>query len=124
MRIFKNRWFVRFARKERISDNDLRDAILRAMRGSIDADLGGGLIKQRLARRGQGRSGGYRTIIVYRSEDRAIFLFGFSKSNLDNLEPDELSAFKEVARELLNLGDDALAQLIEAGRFTEIDYDA
>ena len=66
MRIFKNAWFERFARKQKIPDAVLRDAIRRAEQGLIDADLGGGVIKQRVARPGQGRSGGYRTLIVYR----------------------------------------------------------
>lgn len=52
MRVFKIRWFVRFARGERIDDESLSEAITRAARGLVDADLGGGLIKQRVARRG------------------------------------------------------------------------
>lgn len=63
MRIFKNRWFEKFARKQDIGDDVLREAVGRAERGLIDADLGGGVIKQRVAREGEGRSGGYRTII-------------------------------------------------------------
>ena len=59
MRVFKTRWFVRFARSERIDDESLSEAIGRASRGLVDADLGGGLIKQRVARRGRGRSVGY-----------------------------------------------------------------
>ena len=62
MEVFKTRWFARFARQERIADSSLREAIERAERGLIDADLGGGLIKQRVARPGRGRSGGYRVI--------------------------------------------------------------
>ena len=63
MRIFRNAWFGRFARKERITDAALLDAVSRVERGQIDADLGG-VIKQRVARPGQGRSGGYRTIVL------------------------------------------------------------
>jgi hypothetical protein len=62
-RVFKTRWFERFARKENIRDTVLLDAVARAEAGQVDADLGGGVIKQRIARRGQGKSGGYRTII-------------------------------------------------------------
>lgn len=72
-RVFKTRWFERFARKERLSDATLREAIARAERGLIDADLGGGMIKQRLARPGQGRSAGYRTLVVFRRGDLAVF---------------------------------------------------
>lgn len=74
MRVFKTKWMARYARRERITDRSLREAIERAGRGTIDADLGGGIIKQLLARSGQGRSGGYRTLIAYRSGTRAVFL--------------------------------------------------
>ena len=65
-------------------DRSLRDAVERAERGLVDADLGGGIIKQRVARTGQGRSGGYRLLIAYRSGDRAVFLYGFGKNERDN----------------------------------------
>lgn len=71
------RWFARFARKEHLSEEALRDAIKRAERGQIDANLGGGVIKQRVARPGQGKSGGYRMIVLYRTRTRAIFAYGF-----------------------------------------------
>lgn len=64
MRVFKNAWFDRFARKQGITDEALLEAITRVKRGLIDADLGGGVIKQRVARAGQGKSGGFRTIIL------------------------------------------------------------
>jgi hypothetical protein len=58
----------------------LAEAIARAERGMVDAALGGGLIKQRVARQGQGKSGGWRTLIAYRKGDRAVFLFGFART--------------------------------------------
>jgi hypothetical protein len=82
-------------------DVALCEAVARAARGVIDADLGGGIIKQRVARPGQGRSGGYRTIVVYRARDRAIFVFGFAKSARENLEPDELEDLQVTAKLLL-----------------------
>jgi|SRR5580692_9803864 hypothetical protein len=97
MRVFKTRWFARFARDEGIADKSLREAIERAERGLIDADLGGGLIKQRVARKGEGRSGGYRTIIAFRNRNRAIFLYGFAKSERENIERDELISFRRTA---------------------------
>ena len=97
MRIFKTKWFVRFARRERIKDHALLDAVARAEEGLIDADLGSGLLKQRVARAGEGRSGGYRTIIAYRAGDRAVFLYGFAKNERDNIGDDELATIKELA---------------------------
>jgi hypothetical protein len=80
-RTYKNRWFAKFASREGISDATLVAAIDRANRGLVDADLGGGLIKQRVAREGGGKSGGYRTLVFFRHEERAIFAFGFAKSD-------------------------------------------
>jgi hypothetical protein len=96
MRIFKTKWLVRFARRERIADRSLREAIERADQGLIDADLGGGIIKQRIARGGQGRSGGYRTLVAYRAGTRAVFLYAFAKNERDNIDPDELPTFRGV----------------------------
>jgi hypothetical protein len=81
MRVFKTKGLARFARREGLSDLALRDAILRAARGLVDAELGDGLIKQRVARAGQGRSGGYQMMIAYRQANRAVQLFGFAKSD-------------------------------------------
>jgi hypothetical protein len=79
VRVFVTKSFRRFQRKERIADAALCEAVRRAARGLVDADLGGGLIKQRVSRPGEGRRGGFRTVIAYRVDDRAVFLFGFAK---------------------------------------------
>jgi hypothetical protein len=96
VRIFKTKWLVCFARGQRISNASLTEAIERADRGSIDADLGGGIIKQRVARAGQGRSGGYRVLIAYRPGRRAVFLYAFAKSERDNIDPDELVTLRDI----------------------------
>ncbi|MEE2000883.1 type II toxin-antitoxin system RelE/ParE family toxin [Alkalimonas sp. MEB108] len=120
MRIFKNAWFERFCRKQRISDKALLEAIERAERGQVDAHLGSGVIKQRLARTGQGKSGGFRTVIFYRTAKRAFFMYGFAKSSRDNLEPDEEAQFKKAASHLLDVTDEQLASLIANGQFLEV----
>ncbi len=120
MRIFKNVWFQRFARREKISDETLRDTISRAEKGIVDANLGGNVIKQRIARAGQGKSGGYRTIIVFRKGDRAFFVYGYAKSGQANIDRTETEAFKQAARELLALPDGQIRKLIENGALTEI----
>jgi hypothetical protein len=88
MKVFKSKEFIRFARREKIMDARLCEAVDRAVRGLIDADLGGGLIKQRIARPGQGRSGGYRTLMAFRIKRRAVFVYGFAKNQRDNIGPD------------------------------------
>ena len=120
MRVFKNAWFARFARKEKISPAALLEALDRAEKGLIDADLGGGVIKQRIARPGAGKSGGYRSVVLYSKGERAFFVFGFSKSVQDNIRDDEQEQFKKAAKVILALSDEQILQLIESGQFEEI----
>ena len=122
-RIFKNLWFERFARKQKIRDGMLREAILRAEQGLIDSDLGSGVIKQRVARPGQGRSGGYRTLILYRQTHRAFFVYGFAKSQQANISGEEETAFKKAAQHVLALTDEQLSALIQTGQFSEVEHD-
>ena len=89
MQLFKNKPFARFARKAGLHDVDLCEAVDRINRGLIDADLGGGLIKQRIARPGAGRSGGFRTLIVCRMRERAFFVHGYAKNERDNIRDDD-----------------------------------
>jgi hypothetical protein len=123
VRIFKTRAFGRFARKERIGDVLLCEAIERAERGVVDADLGGHVIKQRVARPGQGRSGGYRTLIAYRSKTRSVFLFGFAKNDQGNIDDDELKELRKAAAEMLSWSGDDVAALVAGGKWMEIDRD-
>lgn len=120
MKIFKPKWFVRYARRERIEDQSLCEAIERAERGIIDADLGGGVIKQRVAREGQGRSGGYRLLVAYRYGDMAVFLYGFAKNERDNIEDDELESLRNVAAELFDSTVECLEAQIKEGRLQEV----
>lgn len=122
MRIFKTKWFARFARREGISDASLCAAVRRAERGLIDANLGGGVIKQRVARIGQGRSGGYRVLIAYRARTRSVFLFGFAKSARGNIEEDELASARDVARAWLEVDADALERAMDEGLIVEVPY--
>jgi hypothetical protein len=123
MRVFKTRWFTRFANREDIDDDRLTDAIARAERGLIDADLGGGLIKQRVARPGKGKSGGYRTLIAYRAGDHAVFLFGFAKNERDNVSSSQLALLKDLAAEIWLRGDRYLAEELDQGRLEEVQSD-
>ncbi|MBX7132358.1 MAG: type II toxin-antitoxin system RelE/ParE family toxin [Fimbriimonadaceae bacterium] len=120
MRLFKTKWFSRFARKRKINDDQLLEAVDRAVRGLVDADLGGGLLKQRVARTNEGRSGGYRTIIVFRAVHRAVFVYGFSKNDRDNLSADELAGFKELAVLLLSMDDEDLKIAVNEGALEEL----
>ncbi len=123
MKVFKNAWFGRFARKENISAQVLWDAVDRAEKGWVDADLGGGVIKQRIARPGESKSKGYRSIVLYRKGDKAFFVYGFPKSDLGNIRDDEQEQFKKAAKSLLALSDEQIHRLIENGQFEEVKKD-
>lgn len=123
MRIFKNKWFVRFARKEGITDADLCEAISNAEKGLIDADLGGGVIKQRIARPNEGKSGGFRSIVLFRSGDKAFFVYGFAKSKRDNIEKDELKGFKDLADEMFGYDKATLTKASKSGAIVEVKCD-
>jgi hypothetical protein len=123
LQIFKNAWFRRFIRKEKISAEMLWDAIDRAEKGQIDADLGGGVIKQRIARPGESKSKGYRCIILFRRGQKSFFVYGFSKSELGNIRKDEEEQFKKMAKYVLALTDAQLEELIINGQFEEVKRD-
>ena len=113
MRIFKTKGVTRFARSERIADTSSRAAIERAERGAVDANLGGGLIKQRVARPGRGRSGGFRMIVAYRAAGRAVFLFGFAKNDRDNIEDHELQQLRILGANWLAASAESVAEALD-----------
>jgi hypothetical protein len=86
----------------------------------IGADLGGGVIKQRIARSGQGKSGGFRTLIVFQTGARSFFVHGFAKNERDNIEKDELTALRKLASELLVYDEKTIARAVAFGTLTEI----
>jgi len=120
MRVFKSKWFVKFARKEHISDVTPCEALKAAEIGNIDADYGDGVIKQTIARPNKGKSGGYRTIIIFRRCDRAFFVYAFPKSGRANIKAVKERTFQDLARSTLALSDAALEQLIQIEAYTEV----
>jgi hypothetical protein len=120
VRVFKSKRFARFARKERISDASLCKAVKDADAGLIDADYVGAVIKQRIARPNEGKSGGYRSIILFRRGVRSFFVFGFAKSERANIDASDERDFKELARILLAATDDELKRLLERNEFVEV----
>ena len=122
MKIYKNAWFAKFASKERIGDAALREAVERAERGLIDADLGGGVIKQRVAREGAGKSGGFRTLIFFRRAERAIFVTGFSKNDRDNISAVELVELKGAAKTMLGLTLNEIEAMLRIRKLLEVKH--
>jgi hypothetical protein len=112
--------FARFARKESLDDGRLCQAIARAESGAVDAELGGGLIKQRVARPGGGRSGGTRTVIAFRAAQLSVFLYGFAKNERDNIDDKELGDLKKLAKHFLSFSEQQIGLAVKQGELTEI----
>ena len=120
VRVFKNTWFNRFADKEGITDEELTEAANLLEAGKADADLGGGVFKMRVARPGEGKSGGYRIIVFFRSEERTFFVYGFAKSDRDNISKRELKIYKKRAKEALSYTDDQMGDRLRKRVFIEV----
>lgn len=123
MQVFKTRWFARFARHEHIAEASLIEAIQRAEPGLIDADLGGGLTKQRVARQGRGQSGGYRAVIAYRLGHRAIFIYGLAKNDRENFTENELEAARAIGKIWIPAPEKQIAHGVEDGQLIEVQYE-
>jgi hypothetical protein len=123
LRVFKTKVFSKFVKKEHISDTALLEAIERAEKGLIDADLGGHIIKQRIKREGQGRSSGYRVLIAARLKKRYVFMIGFAKNEKDNLSEDELETAKDIAYGWLNANTNQINFSLIEGELKEIKHE-
>jgi hypothetical protein len=121
VRIFKTKALARFTKREAISDEGLVAAIETARHGLIDADLGGGLIKQRVARPGQGKRGGFRMLIAFRP-DRAIFLFGFAKNERDNIDDKQLMTLREIVASWFAADNKKITQALKDGLLIEVKH--
>ena len=124
MAIYKTRWFDRWARKQGVSTLSLCAAVREMADGLYDAQLGAGLFKKRVARAGQGKSGGFRTLVATNLGNRWFFVFGFAKSERANIDKDEGEALKKLATHLLTMAAPAIAQALRAGELMEMDCDA
>jgi len=121
MRVFKTKLFGRFARKEGINNRVLAEAVREIEQGLHDGDLGGHIMKKRIARAGAGKRGGYRTIIAYRKGTLAIFLYGFAKSAKNDLSPAELREFQNLAQLYVRFGETDLKRALQGGELQEIE---
>jgi hypothetical protein len=120
MRIFKNSWFAHFADKEGIMDSELKEAVTLLETNQNNADLGGGVYKLRLARPGEGKSGGYRVIVFYRTEERTFFAYAFAKSKRGNIDEKELRGYKKRAKNDLSLTDEQIKEQLRKRIFIEV----
>jgi len=120
VRVFKNTWFARFAGKEGITDDELKEVVNQLEAGQADADLGGGVYKMRIARPGEGKSGGYRAIVFFRSEERTFFVYGFSKSDMGNIDQGELRGFRQRAKDAFSMTDEHIRERLRKRTLIEV----
>lgn len=120
MKIYKNRTFDRWTRKEGLNNLSLCNAVNEMAAGLYDADLGGGLFKKRIAKPGKGKSGGFRTLVATNNEDRWFFIFGFSKNERSNIDKDEESALKMLSKQLLAYTPEELEQAKNSNALIEV----
>ena len=112
-RVFKTEWFSKAARKARIADKELCEAIAEVRIGKAD-DLGGGIFKKRLNRNM------HRSIIVAKGKRHWIYEFLFAKKDMANIEDDELAAFRKLAKAYEALDDQTVEVLVTSGNWIEI----
>jgi len=124
MSIYTTRWFDRWARKQGLTTPSLCAAVREMTEGLYDADLGGGLFKKQIGRPGQGKRGGYRTLVATNKRNRWVFVFGFPRNERSNIDKDETEALKKLAAHLLLLTAQALGKAQRAGELIEVDCDA
>ncbi|MCL2804754.1 MAG: type II toxin-antitoxin system RelE/ParE family toxin [Treponema sp.] len=118
MRIFKNKWFHRFANKEGISDSELKEVAKHLESGQYYADLGGSVYKMQLARPNEGKSGGFRVLVFCKIEERILFHYGFPKSVMDNINRKELKIMKRQAKAFFILSNEQIdGQIANADLF-------
>jgi len=120
MAVFMTKAFARFADKAKLAGASLMTAAEAVVAGNRDAELGGNVFKHRIARRGAGKSGGFRTIILFRAGGHCFFVHGFAKNDKANVTPKELKALKRLADLLLGLGAAQIEQAKQAGELIEV----
>ncbi len=124
MQIYKTRWFRRWAKNEGLTDASLCIAIEEMRRGLFDADLGAGLFKKRVGRVGQGKSGGFRTLVATNKGDRWFFVYGFAKNERANIDKDEEAALKKLSVALLSYTAKAISKAAGEKQLFEVSCDA
>jgi hypothetical protein len=122
--IIKTRHFSRWARKSGLSDSLLKMAVIEIQRGLLDADLGGGIVKKRIALPGKGKRGSARTLMATNRDNRWFFIFGFEKNERENISENELATLKKLAKDLLGLTTVQIAVAIGEGSLVEVEHEA
>ncbi len=112
MKKLPTKWFKKWSKKVKLTNDDLLEAIDDLEDGASTTDLGSHLFKVRVSREHSGKSSGFRTIIIYQENEKAIFLYGFGKNEKQNISKAELQYFKKLGNDLLALNTEQLEDVI------------
>lgn len=123
MRVFKTRQFDKWARNEGVTDRTLWAAVIEMENGLIDTDLGGHVVKKRIALPGRGKRGGARSLLAYRLGDCAFFVYGFAKNERASIDDRELKALKLLASALLGWTPEQTGHALREGALIEVIHD-
>jgi hypothetical protein len=123
-RVFKTRYFSRWMRKTELTDLALCAAVSEMAAGLIDADLGGGVVKKRVALPGRGKSGSARTLVATSKGSRWFFVFGFEKNERANISAKEVEAVQRIAADLFRLSSSELDAHVNTEALKEICHDS
>ncbi len=106
--------------QHKLVDRDLCEAVHEMTLGLIDADLGGGLVKKRIPRIGQGKRGGFRTIVATRRSDCWFFIYGFAKSEMESATRERTLECRRAAKEFLSLNSEECDEHVESGKLFKV----
>ena len=120
VRTFKTAWFTRYADKKGIPDDELRRMVNQLEMGQAIVNLGGNVYKVRTARSGEGKSGGYRVIVFFKSGERTFYAYGFEKSDMANISNKELKKLKKQACSLFSMSEIQIIAALKEGVLYEI----
>lgn len=118
--IYKLKSFAKWAKSQKLKDEQLKKAMDEIDAELIEADLGNGLYKKRIARKGEGKRGGHRCLLAFKKGSKIIFLFGFSKNEKENINDEQLKFLKQLAKNYLALDDNSISKLISKGVLIEV----
>ena len=123
LHVLATKSFARWMRRNKVTDDDLIAATEEMADGLIDADLGGHVVKKRVALQGRGKSSGARTIVATKFGRRWIYLFGFEKNERSNIDSSELKALQELAKSYLEMNVAETKSAIDEGKLIELNGD-
>lgn len=122
MRIFKTKYFTKWAKKEKLSDKQLCAAVDEISDGLIDAKLGDFIYKKRVASPGRGKRGGFRTILAFKEKEKVFFIYGFAKSEVENVSKQQLEQLKELGRMFIKYSQSELQKALDEKVIREVSH--